>query len=385
MNATRWLQGMAASFVLALLTGILISAAGTLETEIGKLIRQLGDDDFEKRETAGKRLLVIGEPALSALEQARKSDDAEVRRRATELVDAIWQKEYREIACFRGHTEAITSTILSPDGKRIATVSRDKTLRLWNVATGQAERILEGHTDWVFGLAFSPDGKQVVSGGEDGQLRFWDVETGKELIHVLTEKGSVQKLIWMSDGRLLSAGSTSSGIRFWDSKTGKEQYRSNSSDSYPVYAVAVSADNNSVVATRHGCFTVYSLGRSQLERRFQVDMRLPRCVAFSPDGKRLLCGCDFRMHLWDVQTEKELRSVEVGNCSVWAVAISPDGRRALCGAGKDVCLWDLETGRLIHRHEGHTDSVYTVAFFHGGRRAISSSEDKTVRIWSLPN
>jgi WD40 repeat protein len=64
----------------------------------------------------------------------------------------------------------------SPDGKILATESWDKTIKLWDVATGTMLRTLAGHTDSVRSVAFSPDGKILASGSWDGTILLWDVE-----------------------------------------------------------------------------------------------------------------------------------------------------------------------------------------------------------------
>ena len=65
---------------------------------------------------------------------------------------------------------------LSPDGKILASGSSDKTIKLWDVATGREIRTLSGHTHWVNSVAFSPDGKILASGSWDGRILLWDVE-----------------------------------------------------------------------------------------------------------------------------------------------------------------------------------------------------------------
>jgi WD40 repeat protein len=57
--------------------------------------------------------------------------------------------------------------------------SGDKTLRLWDVASGKCVKTLEGHSDYVSSVSFSKDNKIVVSGSGDNTLRLWDVATGK--------------------------------------------------------------------------------------------------------------------------------------------------------------------------------------------------------------
>jgi WD40 repeat protein len=87
----------------------------------------------------------------------------------------------KEVCTLMGHTGRVSSVSFSPDGKLVASGSDDKTVRIWDVATGkEAMAPLRGHTDSVNSVAFSPDGKLVASGSWDGTVRIWDVEKGAE-------------------------------------------------------------------------------------------------------------------------------------------------------------------------------------------------------------
>jgi WD40 repeat protein len=85
-----------------------------------------------------------------------------------------------------GHTSSVRSVAFSPDGKQIVSGSGDRTVRLWDTATGQQVLpALEGHTNSVRSVAFSPDGKQIVSGSGDWTVRLWDTATGQQVLPVI--------------------------------------------------------------------------------------------------------------------------------------------------------------------------------------------------------
>jgi WD40 repeat protein len=79
------------------------------------------------------------------------------------------------------HTEAISALALAPDGRLLATGSRDARVTLWDAATGEALHTLSGHTAHITALAFSPDGAQALSASQDNTLSLWDTASGARL------------------------------------------------------------------------------------------------------------------------------------------------------------------------------------------------------------
>ncbi|MEX2263002.1 MAG: hypothetical protein WD696_13685, partial [Bryobacteraceae bacterium] len=88
--------------------------------------------------------------------------------------------------------------------------------------------------------------------------------------------------------------------------------------------------------------------------------------------------------VWDLETGRELRTLEGHSHRVTGVAVTPDSKRAV-SASEDNTLkvWDLETGRELRTLEGHSHQVTGVAVTPDGKRAVSASEDKTLKLWDL--
>ncbi len=129
--------------------------------EVAQLIRQLGDEDFEKREQAQQSLLKKGVSVLARLRQAADSPDAEVRRRIEEMVDTLERLHSGQKLVLVGHTRDVVSVALSPDGKLALSGAEDTTIRLWDLATGKQLRTFGSKHGEVWAVTFSPDGKRA--------------------------------------------------------------------------------------------------------------------------------------------------------------------------------------------------------------------------------
>jgi len=248
----------------------------------------------------------------------------------------------------RGHTAGLIGVAFSPDGRRIATASRDDTAKVWDAATGQVLLTLSGHTQDIYGITFSPDSKRLATASNDKTAKVWDATTGKELLTLTGHTDKVSGVAFSPDGTRLA---TSSGIRVsdsvdhtakvWDAATGKE-------------LLTLIGHTNGVTF-----------------------------VAFSPDGKRLATGStDNTAKIWDAATGKELLTLIGHTNSVTSVAFSPNGKR-LATSSYDLTakIWDATTGQLLMTLFAQGGSFGGVAFDSAGTRLVTSNQDGTAKVW----
>ncbi|AQK43017.1 Transcription initiation factor TFIID subunit 5 [Zea mays] len=98
----------------------------------------------------------------------------------------------------------------------IGTGSSDKTVRLWDVQTGECIRMFIGHRSMVLSLAMSPDGRYMASGDEDGTIMIWDLSTGCCVSPLLGHSSCVWTLAFSCEGALLASGSADCTVKLWD-------------------------------------------------------------------------------------------------------------------------------------------------------------------------
>ncbi|MEA5597832.1 WD40 repeat domain-containing protein [Rivularia sp. UHCC 0363] len=115
---------------------------------------------------------------------------------------------------FAGHSHIVRSLAMTRDGKILVSASRDKTIKIWHLKTGQLLRTLEGHIDGVYAVALSQDEQIIASGSADKTIKLWHLETG-ELLNTFTGHTNTVTAVAFADKNILVSGSLDKTIKIW--------------------------------------------------------------------------------------------------------------------------------------------------------------------------
>ena len=282
-----------------------------------------------------------------------------------------------------GHLWPVPVTF-SPDGLLLATASSgDRTVQLWNPATGEHIRALTGEIYSARAVAFSPDGRLLATASGYKAAQLWNPATGEHIRTLQGHRESVWAVAFSPDGQLLATGSSDKKVRLWNPVTGK-QIRALKGHTNMVGAVAFSPDRQ-LLATASSDHTarLWNPATGEHIRVLQGHGGSVWAVAFSPGGKLLAtASSDHTARLWNPATGEHIRVLQGHGGSVWAVAFSPGGKLlATASSDHTARLWNPATGEHIRTLTGHTDDVKAVAFSPDGQLLATASSDNTARIW----
>ena len=312
--------------------------------------------------------------------------------------------EPTELAVLR-ESGSVISVAFMPDGKTLVT-SGNKSIKLWDVATGKERLALaEGRSD-AKAVAVSPDGKLLASGNWDTTVRLWDAASGAEVATLKGHTGPLLTVAFSPDGSLLASGGrdakwAKAEVKLWDVPT-RTELASLPDVADPVGRLAFSPDGKTVaVGDIRGTVFFWDVASKKTRACPKVHKSVSR-VIWSSDGRRVVSGGN-DIRIWEPTTDKVLATLPVGDDTddCFGLAITKDGRLLASGSHRgNIKIWDATTGeakvtvrqalqggkvtvgKVEDLSKEMEKNVYCVAFSPDDA-LLAACVGPTVRIWDI--
>jgi WD40 repeat protein len=327
-----------------------------------------------------------GERALSAAVDGRlkvwQLDPAEPSQ-----LPPRWPRPPRAPRTIEAHTDSITCLAMSADGRHAASVSADRTLKLWDLE-GDLALPRRGHSGAVTALAVSPAGRRVVSGSRDRSVRVWDLDRGAEVLRLAGHRRWVDLVALPADQcHVVTASAWTGELHVWD-LVERRLVRDVCGPRGWMSPVAVTSDGRYALFITWGQqIAVWDLGAERpCERRLgAADAGSPiTALAVTGDSRLILAGAeDGTVTVRDFASGEVLATHACHLGRVTALAATGDGRVVLSASEDgELTSWDAAGGRRLDACEAHASWIPSVAVSHDGRIGASVGHNQ-LRLWNL--
>jgi WD40 repeat protein len=281
-----------------------------------------------------------------------------------------------------GAYNAVNDIAISPDGRLVAAGSKDRTIRVFEIETGDLVASLRGHQGYVEGVAFSPDGAILASASVDATVRLWNAGDWSPGGTLRGNLDTVRGVAWTADGASLIACSLDSTLRIWESSARHAPQLDIHAGLQGTYSAALSPDGRTVaVACYDGWLRVFDAATGAEVAAWEAHPGSTcHFAAYSGDGSRLVtCSWDKTARVWDARSHEQVARLEAGR-GVYACAISPDGSRVALTAG-GVQIWDVNAAEKLHQAAPDGAGATRVAFSTDGALVAAGFDSGQARVY----
>ncbi len=309
------------------------------------------------------------------------------------LIGFLAQSQQLETVVQRGHNAAIKAVTYSKDGKYLFTGSRDKTIKLWEIATGRELRSFYGHGSTINDLAVSPDGRHILSSSADKTAKLWDIKTGDLLQTFVGHKELLTSVSFHPDGKsIITAGYDNEAI-LWDVSSGEQlkifKVNPDKGLGYGINTTFSPDGKYIVIGNDNRTASIYDFESG--EQKFEIKPEegwCGGCATFvsvdKASNKMLKATKGPGMQLFDINSGDKLIDYMTFDDDISSVDINKDGH-ALMSSEDSIYVFD-QRGMLIFKNvKDHSLPITDASFSPDGKYIVTSSDDMSVAILDAKN
>jgi WD40 repeat protein len=313
---------------------------------------------------------------------------------------AMAQEQTIETVIQTGHYATVRTVAFSPDGRFAATGSADKTIKLWEASTGREIRSYLGSKGTAWKLAFSPDNSMIASIDAEYNIRIWEVQSSR-IIRTLDLPGDgFVAVAFTPGGESLVTGTEKNHAILWDISSGNEirRFKPDTADiimqknfGYPyARSVEISPDGKWLLTgSSDRTAFIFNFNSGRQVKKFKGDKgSCTSCyisASFSPDGQRIVIGHTDSVFIWDIASERVVRTMEGRRGSYGAAKYSYDGKYISSILYGIIHVWNAQTGKLVRTIGEEEKNYRDLQFSPVSNTMLAGNENRVAHIWKIPS
>jgi pleiotropic regulator 1 len=300
-----------------------------------------------------------------------------------------WHAPWKLMRVISGHLGWVRSVAVDSSNEWFATGSADRTIKIWDLATGTLKLTLTGHINAVRGLAVSPRHPYLFSCGEDKMIKCWDLEQNKVVRNYHGHLSGVYSLALHPTIDVLVTGGRDSTARVWDMRT-MNCIHTLSGHTSTVGAVACqSTDPQVITGSQDSTIRLWDLAKGSCTATLTHHKKSIRALVLHPTEYSMASGAPDNIKVWKFPEGKFMRNLSGHRSILHTLAINNDNVLVSGADNGSMYFWDWKSGYNFQKIQttaqpGSLESesgIFALTFDQTGSRLISCEADKTIKIY----
>ncbi len=276
---------------------------------------------------------------------------------------------------------AVNDIDISPDGRYVAAASKDRTISIFEIESGEPIARLRGHQGYVEGVAFSHDGRRLASASVDASVRLWNTSDWTPATVLRGAMDTLRGAAWSPEDEQVLGCSLDGHLLLWRADQNAANQLAIATGASGTYSCVMTPDGSTMaVACYDGWVRLFDTRTAVLLDQWQAHPGSTcHAAQFSADGSRLAtCSWDNHVRIWEVKTHEQIAALTAGD-GVYDCAISPDGKRA-AGSGSALVVWDVDSAEVLFTASVAGTSPARIRFSYDGSMIASGWDDGAARV-----
>ncbi|KAF1956142.1 pre-mRNA-splicing factor prp46 [Byssothecium circinans] len=315
--------------------------------------------------------------------------NALVRKDTVKQVKPEWHAPWKVMRVISGHMGWVRSVAVEPDNQWFATGAADRTIKIWDLASGRLKLTLTGHISAVRGLAVSPRHPYLFSCGEDKMVKCWDLETNKVIRHYHGHLSGVYSLSLHPTLDVLVTGGRDGVARVWDMRTRTNVHVMSGHKGTIADLQCQEADPQVITGSMDSTIRLWDLAANKTMAVLTHHKKSVRALSIHPTEFTFASGSAASIKQWKCPEGAFMQNFSGHNAIINTLSVNEDNVMFSGADDGSVSFWDWKTG---HRFQS-TDSIaqpgsldaeagiMCSTFDKTGLRLITGESDKSIKIW----
>ncbi|KAG2495473.1 hypothetical protein HYH03_006418 [Edaphochlamys debaryana] len=318
------------------------------------------------------------------------SSAAVSRRLAAKWPRPVWHAPWKMYRVISGHLGWVRCVAVDPGNEWFATGSADRTIKIWDLASGQLKLTLTGHIEQVTGLAISNRHPYMFSCGLDKMVKCWDLEQNKVIRSYHGHLSGVYSIALHPQLDILMTGGRDSVVRVWDMRSKVQAMVLAGHDQTVCSLLAQAPDPQCISGSHDSTIRLWDLRKAKASAVLTHHKKSIRALAMHPHEFAFASASAENIKKWALPDGDFLHNMlSQQRAIINSMAINSDGVVATGGDNGSLWWWDWRSGHCYQQDEtvvqpGSLESeatLYDMAFDMSGSRLITAEGDKTVKMW----